>query len=193
MTREKAFCESEVLARAAEEFTRHGYAGTSFSMLTECTGVAKQSLYNTYGDKRELFLKAIDSATGELPAARWLARPDVRGREAIRGFFDCVLADVCTSGHAGCIVTHGLLELADDDDLAEALRARWNAIVQALKGVVVRGQGDGSISKRLSAAEIADLLVNLMSGLRVASKARTSRRRMKSVVRNTLALLEPKR
>jgi TetR/AcrR family transcriptional repressor of nem operon len=191
MPREKAFSESDVLTRAAETFTRHGYAGTSLSMLTACTGVAKQSLYNTYGGKRELFLKALESTSEEFVALRWLDRCDVSGKEAIDGFFRGVLGDVCTSRHAGCLLTHGLLELADDDDLSEPLRQRWNQLIDKLNSTVKRGQQDGSINRALTHAEISDLLMNLLGGLRVAGKARTSKPRMEAVVRHTLKLLEP--
>jgi TetR/AcrR family transcriptional regulator, transcriptional repressor for nem operon len=191
MPREKDFSEAEVLNSAAELFTRHGYAGTSFSMLTEATGVGKQSLYNCYGDKQALYRATLEHTTQSFPAARWLVAKDLPGREVITRFFDEVLVDVCAKENPGCILTHGLLELADDEALAPSLREKWQATVAAIKATVERGQHDGSINRALGSGEIADILMNLLGGLRVANKARTSKARMQSIVKNTLVLLDP--
>jgi TetR/AcrR family transcriptional repressor of nem operon len=191
MPREKDFSETDVLTSAAELFTRHGYAGTSLSMLTDCTGVGKQSLYNTYGDKQALYLAALEHTTGSFSPARWLDSSELTGRETIKRFFDGVLGDVCSSESPGCIITHGLLELADEDALAAPLREKWNEANAALKRAVVRGQKDGSISRKLGSDELADLLMNLLGGLRVANKARTTKSRMQAIVKNTLAVLDP--
>ena len=192
MPREKDFSEDDVLSSAADLFTRHGYSGTSFSMLTEATGVGKQSLYNTYGDKQALYCAVLERTSGSFAPGRWLSDSSLSGRESIQEFFNEVLCDVCSSETPGCIVTHGLLELADDETLAPQLRDKWNATIAALKTTVARGQVDGSISNALSAAETADLLMNLLGGLRVANKARTSKPRMQAIVRNTLVMLDPK-
>jgi TetR/AcrR family transcriptional regulator, transcriptional repressor for nem operon len=139
MPREKDFSEDDVLCSAADLFTRHGYSGTSFSMLTEATGVGKQSLYNTYGDKQALYRAALEHSSGSFAPARWLSQTAVSGRESIQQFFNEVLDDVCSKEKPGCIVTHGLLELADDETLAPPLREKWNATIAALKATVARG------------------------------------------------------
>ena len=45
MSRERSFDEAEVLERAADAFSVHGYAGTSVAILAAATGLGKQSLY----------------------------------------------------------------------------------------------------------------------------------------------------
>ena len=58
--RPRQFDEEQALERALELFSKQGYAATSMADLVEHTGVSKQSLYNTFGDKRSLFLAALD-------------------------------------------------------------------------------------------------------------------------------------
>ena len=48
---------------AINVFSTHGYNGTSLSLLTEAMGIGKKSLYDTFGDKRSLFFKAIRAYT----------------------------------------------------------------------------------------------------------------------------------
>ena len=59
MARPKAFNEDEALAAAMEVFWRTGYERASLDVLLQAMGISKQSLYDTFGDKRALYLKAL--------------------------------------------------------------------------------------------------------------------------------------
>ena len=86
MARTKAFDEDVVLDRAVELFWDQGYEATSISDLEEHLGVGRQSLYNTFGDKRELFVQALQRYASQnrdkLVAA--LGEPDA-GWKALNG------------------------------------------------------------------------------------------------------------
>ena len=59
MSRTKTFDEEKTLDRAVELFWSQGFDATSIADLEKHLGLGRQSLYNTYGDKRTLFLRAI--------------------------------------------------------------------------------------------------------------------------------------
>lgn len=59
VARNKEFDENVVLHKAMEVFGHYGYEGTSLQMLLDGLGIARQSLYDTYGTKRDLFIKAV--------------------------------------------------------------------------------------------------------------------------------------
>lgn len=192
MPRERCFSEPEVLDRLTDVFSTHGYTGTSLALLQEATGLGKQSLYNTFGDKQAMYLQAIDCAvrrSAPITAAMQCAE---KGRDGLALFFENMVRD-CASGDpavSSCIVTGGLLEGLDEAPLAGALTKRWQASHEVLRATVERGQRDGSIANPAPSAELAELLVALVSGLRVAARAGRSKAQMERLVALTLGVLD---
>lgn len=184
MPRERAFSEAEVLDRLTDVFSTHGYTGTSLALLQEATGLGKQSLYNTFGDKQAMYLQAIDCAARRAArmTAGMQAAPD--GRAALQCFFDALVQGCASDEPAqqACIVTGGLLEGLDEAPLAWALTSRWQATHELLRATVERGQRDGSIASAAPSADLAELLIALVSGLRVAARAGRSRAQMQRLV-----------
>lgn len=192
MPRERCFSEPEVLDRLTDVFSSHGYAGTSLALLQEATGLGKQSLYNAFGDKQSMYLQAIDRAAqrGTLAGPAMQAAGD--GRAALAHFFDAIVQD-CASEDLSqkcCIVTSGLLEGVDEAPLVWALTARWQATHELLRSTVERGQRDGSIVNATPSTEMAELLIALVSGLRVAARAGRSRAQMERLVSLALGVLD---
>ncbi len=60
MSRPKEFKKSDVLLKAMKIFWDKGYEGTSISDLTEKMNISRSSLYETFGDKHELFIEALE-------------------------------------------------------------------------------------------------------------------------------------
>ena len=58
--RPREFKEQEALSQAMEVFWHKGYEGTSVQDLLEGMGINRGSMYDTFGDKRTLFLKAVE-------------------------------------------------------------------------------------------------------------------------------------
>ena len=40
-------------------FADHGFGGTSTDVLLKAMGISRQSMYDTFGDKRQLYLEAL--------------------------------------------------------------------------------------------------------------------------------------
>jgi len=192
MPRERSFSEPDVLDSLANVFSIHGFAGTSMTRLQEATGLGKQSLYNCFGDKQSMYLQAIDCAIQRFVQRMGSLQAAVSGRAAVQHYFD-TLIDSCASSdpvRKHCIVTSGLLEGADVPPVHWALSQRWQATHEMLRAVVERGQHDGSIANQAPSAELAELLMTLTSGLRVAARAGRSRAQMERLVTLTLGLLD---
>jgi TetR/AcrR family transcriptional repressor of nem operon len=192
MARERCFSEPEVLDRLTDVFSTRGYAGTSLALLQDATGLGKQSLYNAFGDKQSMYLQAIDCAARRAAGIAAAMQAAGDGRAAVQRFFGA-LVDSCASADParnGCIVTNGLLEGVDAAPLAWALTSRWQATHELLRSAVERGQRDGSIANPAPSAELAELLIALVSGLRVAARAGRGRAQMERLVTLGLGVLD---
>ncbi|WP_449398631.1 TetR/AcrR family transcriptional regulator [Chryseobacterium wanjuense] len=60
MARNIEFNEEVAIQKAMEVFWEKGYYATSMRDLTDAMKINSSSLYNTIGDKHQLFLKCID-------------------------------------------------------------------------------------------------------------------------------------
>ena len=116
MVRTKQFDRHVVLDEAMEVFWERGYHATSISDLVERLGVNRQSLYDTYGGKDELFLAALERyrEIQTVPVRRLLER-DGPVLEILREFFDNAVNAVLGDGCKGCFMVNTATELAGHD------------------------------------------------------------------------------
>ena len=70
----------------ADTFFTLGYAGTSLDNLARVTGLGKQSIYNSFGGKHELFLRVLSERTADAIRAvdEALNNPDSSPLERVR-------------------------------------------------------------------------------------------------------------
>src|SRR5258706_16039284 len=59
MARTKDFVRDVALSRAIAVFSQHGFEGTSTEALLGAMDIRRQSLYDTFGDKWQLYLEAL--------------------------------------------------------------------------------------------------------------------------------------
>jgi len=65
MARSKEFDQEKALRKAVRLFSQQGFAATSTDELMRVMAVGRQSMYDTFGDKRELFLRALETYVTE--------------------------------------------------------------------------------------------------------------------------------
>jgi TetR/AcrR family transcriptional regulator, transcriptional repressor for nem operon len=192
MSRNKSFSPAETLQRIAGVFVERGYEGTSLSQLEAASGLGKQSLYNAFGDKKSMYLSAVECATARWAGVQALMQSAPDGRAALQRFFDHLTQDCASSDvqRQICIVSAGLLEGIDDNDVQQRLLSKWQSTHKLLQAAVTRGQGDGSITSTAKTQELADHLMTTMSGLRVMARTQPGPGRLKRAAAQALLVLD---
>jgi TetR/AcrR family transcriptional regulator, transcriptional repressor for nem operon len=191
MGRDRSFDEAEILEKVADVFSVNGFAGTSVAMLADATGLGKQSLYNTFGDKEALYIKAVGCAAARFGKAVKKMQAADTGAQAMQIFFS-EIALLCASNLAPervCIVSAGLLESIGAPEIQAALERKWGGTHELVRSTIERGQRDGSIANPAPSVVLADMMMSIMSGMRVAAKVESSRARLSSTVDLALQML----
>src|SRR6266403_1816135 len=83
VARPKEFVEEQALDAAIDVFREHGFDGTSAEMLVRALGIGRQSLYDTFGDKWQIYLSSVRRYVGAETRAHVLALRS--GPQAIDG------------------------------------------------------------------------------------------------------------
>jgi TetR/AcrR family transcriptional repressor of nem operon len=172
MGRPRNFEADVVVDRAMEAFWTHGYASTSPAQLAECTGVAKGSLYNAFGSKRELFERALDryDRMGVEITTDFMSRPRTT-REIIGDYLRSIADSDAADPGRGCLVANTALELGGrGDEIDRILRTMTEHNLTILAERIDQGRRDGDVSRDTDPRAAAEFLLNTLAGLRIMAK-----------------------
>jgi TetR/AcrR family transcriptional repressor of nem operon len=192
MARTKEFDPEAALLAALDLFWERGYEATSMADLVERMGVARASIYATFGSKRELYLKALDRY-GELADPGLLAGLSQPGPvlPAVRALVERYAREAAgDAGRRGCFVVNTAVELAPHDPLAaRRVRANWDFVEIALTSALMRAQAQGELAEDRDPRALGRFLLVLMQGLRVMGKAEAEPDRLRDAAAQALAVL----
>jgi TetR/AcrR family transcriptional repressor of nem operon len=192
MARTKAFDPTSALDRALALFWCRGYSATTLQELLEQMGISRQSLYDTYGDKHQLFLAALDRYC-DVHATVPL-RPLREGgplREALGAVLRGLIAEAAQGEQRGCFLVNCAIECAPHDaDVATRVAAGVRATEDLFATALRHAQQTGEIVAHHSPELLARYLVTAMQGLRVQAKALPDPLVLEPVIELVLAGLE---
>ncbi|NBP70765.1 MAG: TetR/AcrR family transcriptional regulator [Cytophagia bacterium] len=193
MARTKVFDEDEVLNKAMDLFWEKGYNGTSAQDLVDQLGISRSSLYDTYGDKYQLFKEALLQYRKRL-AGRMIEMIDqsTDAEKTMKDIFQYVVSSSLQKKLSkGCFMVNSAIELAPhNSEVANIINANNEDIENAFFRLIKKGQENGQFSKNQTARALARFVFNSISGLRVASKSTTDKKLFDDVVKVTLAALK---
>lgn len=130
----RQFDEEAVLEAALALFWRQGVAATSMLDVAGVTGVQRGSLYNAYGDKETIFLRAYDRYAARLLDSLEASLEGDDAAGMLRRFFRTLIANMTADTPArGCLTT----KTAGDGSLAsDRVRARLRDMLDRLAAIV---------------------------------------------------------
>ncbi|MDB5360696.1 MAG: transcriptional regulator, TetR family [Rhodospirillales bacterium] len=191
MGQAKQFDPAQRLDLAVDAFWRNGFDGSGMQALCKAMGLFPGSLYGTYGDKRQLFLQAVERymVTVSADAIEVLGQGG-SGLAAIRRFFDQLIDGIFGGKRRwGCLVTNTIVELAEREPAVAAMIDLHLARLEtAFAGAIERARHAGELPPD-TPLDQAQFLVCLVQGLNVLAKTRPSRDRLERVVSTALSAL----
>lgn len=182
--RPRGFDLERALDSALKVFWRRGYAGAGIAELTTAMGIAPPSLYAAFGDKRGLFLAALERYSVTLGAAPLVAlRSGLGLDDAIRAFLSAAV-DLAYDGEPGrgCFAACVAADAAGDD---AAIRFRLDALMRAHEAALGEAVDDEGPSGRV--------LLAAMHAIAVRARAGAARLELEDLARDLNAQLHPRK
>jgi AcrR family transcriptional regulator len=176
--RPREFDADEALDRALHVFWRQGYEGASLTDLTEAMGISRPSLYAAFGNKEDLFRRALDRYSETGPGAvqrEALDQPTAKAvvERMLRGAAEC-LTD--PDNPRGCLAVQGALSCGEAaESIKNELCGRRAAGEAALRARFERAKADGDLNADADPQALARFVVTVQQGMSVQAAGGASR------------------
>ena len=193
MARTKDFDEVEVLNKAICLFWHKGYNGTSMQDLVDELGISRSSLYDTYGDKHTLYLKALE-AYQQSAGKEFCNIINNAGsaKKAIKQLLEWIAGNLLNDNQSkGCFMVNAQVENAAHDPEVNAIVCRNDQQIEgAFYKVIKEGQESGEISNKQDAHALARFIINTVNGMRVSAKSTTDKTFFDDIISTALRVLD---
>ncbi|TCW09362.1 TetR family transcriptional regulator [Raoultella sp. BIGb0138] len=170
MARNKAFDENEALDKAITVFADRGFSGASTGTLLKAMGISRQSLYDTFGDKRQLYLRALFRYTDD--SVSDIIRSMAEAAPAKAALNHALVRFARRPAEQGCLGVSAICEFGTSDPEIVAIgEAAARRLLAALEARIHEGQRCGEIDSRLDPGAAARYLGTLLNGLKISARA----------------------
>ncbi|MEO0603455.1 MAG: TetR/AcrR family transcriptional regulator [Myxococcota bacterium] len=189
MARPRTFERDAALRQALELFWSRGYDAVSMSDLQRLLGIGRQSLYNTFGDKEQLFTEALEAYIGRSKAMLAAELGPDSDLVALRAYFERIIEQV-TEGEPrrGCLVTNTTVGRSPHDQRTAELTGRSMAMMEeACRHALANAKGVGQIADAVDVDSVAKMLTAVSAGLAVLARGGTSVPDLRDVVEAVFA------
>lgn len=193
MARPRKFDRDAALQAALQVFWAKGFAGASAEDLTQAMGIGRQSLYDTFGDKKRLYLEALDRYSTEQLSqhARTLNGPG-RPAENLKALLVAFAEQPDDLRRLGCFGLNAICEFGQDDpEVRRVSEAKGRVQDSAFRRLVEAGQKAGDFDGALDTGAAARLLAVTLAGMKIQARAGATAPQLREVAELVVDRLKP--
>ena len=183
MARPKQFDRHQALQKAIHLFSRQGFAATSTEDLMRVMSIGRQSMYDTFSDKRALFLEALEMYVTESvnSIAAELEKPG-RALSAVQNALVTFAEREDLSSAEGCMGLNAIAEFGQRDrEVTRITVSAARRLRQALTLTFKRAIERGALAPNADVGSMADFFEMALAGIRMAAKGGKSRRALRNI------------
>jgi AcrR family transcriptional regulator len=183
--RPRAYEPQVALRQAADVFWKSGYSGTSLDDITAATGMNRPSLRAAFGDKREIYLKALaDYWDRKFIAIREALEGGQVLKDALMRAYDVALS-IYFSGDGparGCfVVGTAITEAMDDPEIQRTVMDGLRMIDANFETRLRLARDAGELEKDADVGALALLASATMHTIAMRSRAGASRKDLRKL------------
>lgn len=188
----KQFDQKQALVKALEVFWDKGYEATSMQDLVNHMGINRASMYDTFGNKYELFKQSLDAYCRQslVNIKQVLEAPGSPLQNILR-YYQLLGSSEGVVRHHGCFINNTAVEMGPHKpEIADQIRHHWVEVEALFKSTLDRAVQQGELKSDTDTASLAKLFNTLIQGLAVSSKVQVSSENLATTVRTVFALLQ---
>ena len=181
--RPRGFDADEALERALQVFWEQGYEGASLTTLTRAMGISTTSMYATFGNKEELFRKALERYTEGQSAYmhRALDEPTALG-VASAILAGAIATTTSVDGPRGCLGVQGALATSESGQQVRDLLVAWRDDgCSVLRERFTRAVDDGDLPAEADPGLLARLVTTVGYGIAVQASSGVDREELQAI------------
>jgi len=188
MARPKEFDRDEALESAQAVFRQRGFSATSTDDLRLAMGIGRQSLYDTFKGKKELYLEALrkynsDRVLGYFEIVRKAKSPI----QAIEDILVSVALENPKERRLPCLGVASVCEFGTADANVSSINDAFASLMQSgLEKLVTEAKAKKLIRRSLDSGDTARYLQSTLAGMRVSARAGASPEALKSIAKMTV-------
>ncbi|MGI9399949.1 MAG: TetR/AcrR family transcriptional regulator, partial [Rhizobiaceae bacterium] len=189
MGRQQRFDADEVIDKVICVFMSKGYEATSVKDLIDATNVHPGSLYNSFGNKKQIYQHALNRYVSTSPFNRLLedAESGNPKKKLEKLFSDTISMAVNESEPRGCLITNTAAELGGvDPKTSEWVLKSFKKTEDQICRLIERGQELGQFKSEENARKLAQFIFNTTQGIQLLAKVNQDRKMLKGIARTAM-------
>jgi len=193
MARPKEFNPDDAIERAMQVFWHKGYEATSMEDLLSAMDLSRGSLYDTFGDKRQLFLKVVDRYCTTFASSKFslLDQPGPALPTLRRFICDMIEGGLADPQRRGCLISNTVMELSPHEkEIAGRLRQALKMAENTFFKVLTRAKEQDELQMGQDPRTLAQFLVTMIQGVIVMIKAGVPADEVKRAAEIALSIID---
>ncbi|MEM8503581.1 MAG: TetR/AcrR family transcriptional regulator [Cyanobacteria bacterium P01_D01_bin.1] len=188
----KQFDTDLVLTEAMNVFWSRGYEAASLSELTKAMGIGKKSLYDTFGNKQALFLKALEHYV-DITLGEMRSRLSAEGSPLsnLKGLLQDWQVMQAKPGSCGCMLGTNIADFnTDDEAIAKIMRAYLQRTEDLFTSVLAKARSAGELSAEIEPRQLACSLLCTVHGMALLGRVMDEESTLEGAVIAATTMLE---
>ena len=188
----KQFDRDEVLDRAMQLFWEKGYEGTGMAELLERMEIGRQSLYDTFGNKRDLFLEVMEHyAKTRIREVRGILEGARSPLAGIRTLLKRYEEHSTCEGSLGCLFVNTMAESAAPIEGFDCvLQDKLKGLEQMYRGVFEAAKEAGELRPDADTLGLARVMCSLMISVMLMGRIGVAKPMIRDAIRMNRSLIE---
>jgi TetR/AcrR family transcriptional repressor of nem operon len=183
MARQKEFDRDKAIKSALATFRKNGFGATTTDDLRLAMGIGRQSFYDTFKGKREIYLEALRKYNSD----RTLGYFEIFAKsgsplKALEGMLTSISVESPRDRALSCLGVSSICEFGSSDaEVFSINQAAALFLKSALEKLILEAQNRKEVRSSLDSKVAASYLLSVITGIRVSARAGASPEELRSI------------